>query len=507
MRHQSPSSWAAICIGIAALVHFALGFAIEFSVDEAHYALYAQHLAWSYFDHPPLVGWIQWPLIALTSSEGIIRLIPEILWVISCALVYQVTLEVHHYIQGRNAGYLTSALPSANTCGLFAVLAIIAAPMPHVLAIGLLPDTLLAPLSLALMLMALRWLIHDHFTITDWIITGTLLGLAGLSKYTAVFTAFALLLIFISNLRKPSFQKLGFWIALVLALILIGPVLYWNGVNDWISFKYQMAHGSGGAWLWRRLGAYLGLQIAVFGPLLILGAYLFIKHCIHGTKLSLLALLGFFAIPFAVFTFLSGGGGLPHWTTPAWFCLAPFAGIGLAKAWTTQHHRIIQGLLIFQVTLCCLGFAYVLSGGYSSAAIKSNPIADLYGWKLAGQKAAQLTQATKVNGIAVQNWTLGSRAAWYAKPIPVYVLDERKDQFDLWFGKLPKGANILLINWSGMPFAPPIRGKGSQSSTPTFERCESLDSLEIVRFGQILSKFDFSLCSNWQDAEIAKSLN
>jgi len=66
MRHQSPSTWAAISICLAAMVHFALGFAIEFSVDEAHYALYAQHLAWSYFDHPPLVGWIQWPLVALT---------------------------------------------------------------------------------------------------------------------------------------------------------------------------------------------------------------------------------------------------------------------------------------------------------------------------------------------------------------------------------------------------------------------------------------------------------
>ena len=498
MRQQSPSSWAAICIGIAAVVHFALGFAIEFSVDEAHYALYAQHLAWSYFDHPPLVGWIQWPLVALTSAEGIIRLIPELLWVLSCYLVYQVTLEVHHFIQGRNAGYLTSALPSANTCGLMAVLAIIAAPMTHILAIGLLPDTLLTPLSLGLMLMALRWLIKDDLSVAEWLITGVLLGLAGLSKYTAVFTAIALLLIFLSNPRKPWINKIGFWVAAIVALLLISPVLYWNWVNDWISFKYQIAHGAGSTWLWRRLGAYLGIQILVFGPLLVLGAYLFIKHCIHGTKLSLLALLGFFVIPFAIFTSLSGGGGLPHWTSPAWFCLAPFAGIGLAKAWSTQHHRLIRILFITQVALCCLGFAYVLSGGISSAAVKSNPIADLYGWKLAGQKAAELTQASKANGIAVQNWTLGSRAAWYAKPIPVFVLDTRKDQFDLWFGQLPRGANLLLINWSGMSFGPPI---GNQTA---FERCEPLDTLEIKRFGQILSKFDFSLCHNWQGPDLAE---
>ena len=479
-------------------MHFALGFSIEFSVDEAHYALYAKYLAWSYFDHPPLVGWIQWPLVALSSSEGFIRLVPELLWVISCLLVYQVTIEIHHFIQGRNSGYLTSSLPSANTCGLMAVLAIVAAPMPHVLAIGLLPDTLLAPLSLGLMFMALRWLIQDHFTVGDWLLTGALLGLAGLSKYTAIFTAFALLIVFVVARRKPWIGKVGFWFALLLALLFISPVLYWNWLNDWISFKYQIAHGSGGEWLWRRLGAFLGIQIVVFGPLLIIGSYIFLKDCLHATRLSLLALLGFFFIPFIIFASLSGGGGLPHWTTPAWFCLAPFAGIGLAKAWSLQHRAVIRALFIFQVALCMIGFGFVLSGGITSTSIKSNPIADLYGWKIAGQKVAELSQATKADGIAVQNWTLASRAAWYAKPIPVFVLDQRKDQFDIWFGQLPLGSNIVLINWSGMSFSPPV---GSQSA---FERCEPLDSLEIVRFGQVLSKFDFSLCSNWQGPVLAQ---
>ncbi|MBU3603756.1 glycosyltransferase family 39 protein [Polynucleobacter sp. AP-Kaivos-20-H2] len=492
MRHQSPSSWAAICVIIAAVVHLALGFSIEFSVDEAHYALYAQRLAWSYFDHPPLVGWIQWPLVALTSSEGVIRLIPELLWILSCYLVYEVTVKAHLFIRGRDAGYLTSALPTANLCGLMAVLLVIAAPMLHILAIGLLPDTLLAPLSLGLMLMALRWLTEDQFSMGEWMLTGVLLGLAGLSKYTAAFTALALLFVFLSTPRKPWITKVGFWLALVIALLLITPVLYWNWINDWISFKYQLAHGSGGEWLWRRLGAYIGIQVLVFGPLFILGSFVFLKDCLHASKLSLLALLGFFFIPFAIFVSLSGGGGLPHWTSPAWFCLAPFAGIGLAKAWAIQRRHWIRILFLIQITLCCIGFGYVLSGGISSASIKSNPIADLYGWKIAGHKAAELAKATHVNGIAVQNWTLASRAAWYSSPIPVFVLDQRQDQFDLWFGELPPGANVLLVNWSGMIFPKPVGNKSA------FEACEPLDTLEIKRFGRVLSKFDFSLCSNWQ---------
>ncbi len=490
---QSPPIWAAVCVFIAALIHLALGFSIEFSVDEAHYGLYAQHLAWSYFDHPPLVGWIQWPLVALTSSEGIIRLVPELLWIISCYLVYQVTVELHHLLQGRDTGYLTSALPSASNCGLFAVLASIAAPLPHVLAIGLLPDSILTPLSLGLMLMAIRWYRQDQFSPMDWMITGVLLGFAGLSKYTGVFAALALLLVFLSTPKKSWITSAGFWLAACIGLILITPVLYWNWINDWISFRYQIAHGSGSTWAWRRVAAFLGIQIASFGPLLLLGGFAFLKNCFHGTKLYLVSLLSFFFIPFAIFAALSGGGGLPHWTSPAWFCLAPFAGIGLAKAWSIHHRILIRLFLMIQILLCLLGFGLVLAGGISSAYVKSNPIADLYGWKIAGQKATQLVQANQLDGIAVQNWTLGSRAAWYASPIPVFVLDQRQDQFDLWFGQLPPGSNVLLINWSGMSFASPIGSK------PSFERCEHLDSVEIQRFGQNLSKFDFSLCTNWQN--------
>ena len=502
MRHHSPSMWAVICISIAAVIHFALGFCIEFSVDEAHYALYAQHLAWSYFDHPPLVGWIQWPLIAITTSEGIIRIIPELLWAISMYLVYQLVLELHHLL-GKLLRSKDSEkiLPSATASAFMAVLAVIASPLPHVLAIGLLPDTLLTPLSLALMMMALRWLREPEFTTREWIIVGILLGLAGLSKYTAAFTALALLPIFLCAPDKPWIGKKGFWLAALIAFVLILPVLYWNGAHQWISFKYQLAHGGGSAWAWHRVAAFIGIQIACYGPALALGGVLFVKYFASINKSVLWSLLGFFLIPFTIFAALSGGGGLPHWTTPAWFCLAPFAGIGLAKAWSTRHRLttiVIRTLLIGQIMLCILGFGFVLAGGITSGSAKSNPIADLYGWKSAGIKAAELANAHHLGSIAVQNWTLASRIAWYAQPLPVFVLDQHEDQFAIWFGKAPLGSNTLLIDWSGMPYPSPVGIKSG------FEDCQKIDTLEIIRFGQFLSKFDFNLCTNWQGSPVTK---
>jgi 4-amino-4-deoxy-L-arabinose transferase-like glycosyltransferase len=52
------------------LLHLAIGASIGLSVDEAHYLLYAAYPDWSYFDHPPLVGWVQWPLVALGAPSG-----------------------------------------------------------------------------------------------------------------------------------------------------------------------------------------------------------------------------------------------------------------------------------------------------------------------------------------------------------------------------------------------------------------------------------------------------
>ena len=98
---QSPFAWSLILVLLGTAIHLVLGFTTELSVDEAHYALYANHLAWSYFDHPPLVGWIQWPLVAINAPDGILRLIPITLWMISCLLVYQIADQLNTYCSNR----------------------------------------------------------------------------------------------------------------------------------------------------------------------------------------------------------------------------------------------------------------------------------------------------------------------------------------------------------------------------------------------------------------------
>jgi 4-amino-4-deoxy-L-arabinose transferase-like glycosyltransferase len=345
--------------------------------------------------------------------------------------------------------------------------------------------------------MALRWMqVGRNFTLRDWLITGTLLGLAGLSKYTAAFTAFALLLVVLCPPRKQWINQAGFYLAVVLALLLISPVLYWNWANDWISFKYQLAHGSGGEWLLLRFAGFIGLQLVAFGLLYIVGMVFFLRRYWAISPAAIICLLAFFWIPFGIFAWLSGGGGLPHWTTPAWFCLAPFAGIGIASAWASQQRRLIRFIFIIQIALCLIGFAFVLSGGIVSSNPRNNPIADLYGWDQAGKRVLALSKTYSAAGIAVQNWTLGSRIAWYAKPSAVFILDQRQDQFDLWFGNLKPGADAIAVNWSAMPYALPVKGDEPHLQG-AFTECHALERVEVRHLGRVLSHFDLSLCKNW----------
>jgi hypothetical protein len=127
-----------------------------------------------------------------------------------------------------------------------------------------------------------------------------------------------------------------------------------------------------------------------------------------------------------------------------------------------------------------------------------NPFADLHGWDAAAWRAAQLAADHHVNVLAVMNWSLASRIAWYARPLPLRVVQRHFDQFDLWFGALRRGDSVLLVDWSLMSFAPP-------TAAGQFEQCRLLDTQPVTRGVGQIAHFNFLLCSNWQsDPEVRR---
>jgi 4-amino-4-deoxy-L-arabinose transferase-like glycosyltransferase len=462
-------------------LHLGLGAAMGLSVDEAHYALYAAHPALSYFDHPPLVGWVQWPLVAMNAPDAVLRLIPGLLWLATVAGVYRLTVRLN-----PAEGALAST---------WAVAVLLLAPLLHILAIGLLPDTLLMALTVALMHQTLTLMAPRAATRPlPWLVLGLLLGLAGLSKYTAVFAAAAVAAGLLAAHGLRLLRNPYVYLAALVALVVISPVLVWNAQNQWISFAYQVNHGAGGVWKPLQVVQFLVLQLLAYGPLLVWGLWAAKRLPLPHTRWMLL----FFAVPFAVLAYLSGGGSsLPHWTAPAWVALAPFAGMALARAVQSRWRRAVFTLAALQGVLCIALPVLMVTGGLPMVAAQAqtnpavpNPFADVHGWDQAGARALALASQNSLASVAVQNWTLASRLGWYAKPLPVHVLEDRFNQFDLWAGDLPAGGSTLLVDWSQMAYQIPLGAHG-------FVNCRLLEKLAISRFGNHLSEFRFYACTGW----------
>lgn len=479
------------------LIHLALGWALGLTADEAHYALYAANPALSYYDHPPLVGWIQWPLVTLNAPDGVLRMIPAGLWLATAWLTVQ--------IAGRLAGLWGAQQAQSDQAALWAVLAFSLCPIPHLLGIALLPDTLLMLFTAATLVQTLRML--DDAEVRrpqSWLLLGALLGLAGLSKYTAVFVALPVLLCLLWAHGWRRLLSPWPWLAVVLAAMLVLPVFVWNAQHDWLSFRYQLHHGGGSHWQLSQMGVFILAQALLY-PLLIWGGWCLLRAnrlsnekaiLFRGAKGAVLTVLSFFVLPFVVLMLLSGGGsGLPHWTAPAWVALSALAGLGLAASWAAHRRRIILTLAGLQGAVCVLLFALMLSAGppwqsSSEPPDELNPFTDFHGWEQAGHRALELARDHQVQHLAVQNWTLASRLAWYARPMPVHVLAPGVDQFSFWFGEMPIGASAVVMDWTQMAYQQPV-GPGQ------FEACQSLESLPVQRAGRRVAGFSFLLCSNW----------
>jgi hypothetical protein len=279
-----------------------------------------------------------------------------------------------------------------------------------------------------------------------------------------------------------------------LALLIISPVIVWNAQNHWISFTYQSQHGTGGTWQLQHVLRFLLVQLLAYGPLLLWG----VLGLGQQVSAPLRWLLLFFALPFLLLAYLSGGGtSLPHWTAPAWVALAPFAGGVLAHAARTRARYAVLALVVVQALLCAALPALMVTGGVPfwtakapTSASAANPFADLHGWDQAGARARVLAAQQQLASVSVQNWTLASRLGWYARPMPVHVLEDRFTQFSLWAGDLPPGAPTLLVDWSEMAYATPFGEHG-------FEDCQLLEVLPVQRLGRQLSEFRFYACRGW----------
>jgi len=226
--------------------------------DEAYYWTWSKHLAPGYFDHPPMVAVvIRLGTLLAGDTEFGVRLVSILLAIPMSWAVWRATVLL--FGEARIAAS--------------AVILLNATMMVSAGTTIVTPD---APLLVAasLVLLALAQVAATGRGVW-WLAVGVAVGLALLSKYTALFFGPAILvwLLWVPQMRRwlaSPWPYLGG----IVAFALFAPVILWNAQHDWISFVKQLGRAKLGGFEPHFLAELIPTQFVLATPFVfILGAF------------------------------------------------------------------------------------------------------------------------------------------------------------------------------------------------------------------------------------------
>jgi hypothetical protein len=223
--------------------------------DEAYYWVWSQHLALSYLDHPPIVAY----LIRLgTALMGNTEL--GVRWpagIVTAGTVLILTLASRQVVADARALA-------------FVPVALLLSPMVAVTGTIMTPDAPACFFQAAALAAAMKAL-EPGGRMWHWLLFGAFMGLGLDSKYTTVLLGLAVALAMISSSHgRRMFLSPGPWLAAAVAMAVFSPVLIWNRQRDWVSFRFQLHHGTVAlpSPVWKNLLEYAGGQLLVCTPVL-----------------------------------------------------------------------------------------------------------------------------------------------------------------------------------------------------------------------------------------------
>ena len=186
--------------------------------DEAYYWMYSRFPDWGFFDHPPMIALMIKAGYSLFQNELGVRLLSVISNILTLLIIWNLT-DKEFRNKTVNVVFIvivTAALPAFTVYGFIAT-----------------PDSPLLLFS-AVFLLAYR-----EFTKEDKLSNALFLGFSMAAlMYSKYHGALLILLVILSNLQL--FKSRSFYIALLFAVILFIPHLYWQYSNGIPSLKYHL---------------------------------------------------------------------------------------------------------------------------------------------------------------------------------------------------------------------------------------------------------------------------
>lgn len=386
--------WIFAVIAIFFLMRLFIISHLELAPDEAYYWYWSKHLDLSYADHPPMVAFIMAIFTGIGGdTELFVRLGGLVCSAISLALLYQTSVTLFPALlvkgpqwSGSDTRLAWELLLIFNITLLFPAGCIVQTP-----------DTPMLLFWTAAVFCGSR--IVTGGASRWWYLWGAAVGMGLLSKYTMILIVPAMFFFLLfSPAHRFWFKKKEPYLAMLIALLIFSPVIFWNWQHNWVSFAYQLQQGFTPKKrefmeVLSKLMEYLGGQAAIITPLLFVA---FVIYSGKGIAVYLrrkipaylyLALLSWPILLFFGLTTALGKVAEANWPAPAYI-----AGFILMCHVFHEHYRMRRSHRRF----FHIGAAFALIVNimlhihlmYPVLPIPPNidPISQFHGWRELGGK-------------------------------------------------------------------------------------------------------------------------
>ncbi len=487
-QQDVPATW--LFIGLAGIFLWRIIFSGAFNLipDECSYWTWSRRLDWSYFDNSGMAAY----LIRLsTSLFGVstpfsVRFPFLILSGLTTYLVYRVS-----FVLFNNR---SRALLSALVINLM--------PLAFLGASAAMHDNALIYFWMAALWASVRFLKSEN---PRWFyLIGAATGLAIQSKYTGVLLLPGLLMFLLWS--RPHRDRLATkepWIGVLIAILFVLPIVWWNYRHDWASFHHILFIGTGPTSVAKRIMDGLGYHLAQFlvvSPLFYFAiVFAWISGLTRGPsgprpETILLTCFGFPLIFFGIMALL--GHVEANWAFMGYPSIVILAvqeigskqvarqQSGLWRIFTPRYLKwavaVALGPMLLVIVHAWIG---ILPVSIEKRLGKADRVIwETHGWDGLGKHVAALKHEGDV--IAGDSYQLAALLEFNVtgNPYVRYLAPwKRPTQFDVWepsFDNL-KGRNILFV--SPRPLRPP--SAFSATVYNNFERVETLPAYQVVYHG------------------------
>ena len=484
-----PSAGLSNRFMIWVLIYFAaLKLLASFSMqplgDEAYYWLWGQNISLSYFDHPGLAGWVLGATDAIFGTSLFGLRIASVLT--SIGSVWFLWL------------YAKRILPEQRkTVFLFITLMVAASPTLFVWSTLVYHDHLLIFVALAAMYFFTCYLgdeAKDRTGQLHHLYLGALfLGLAGLTKYSAVFMGLAVAILVLAHpkLRHLLLQP-HIYIAGALSATMQAPTLIWNINRDFASFGFHLNDRHDSHWLSQfnpdSFFNFVLVTLLLFGPFLVppfvrlfrsttddnfIGMGIWIARLVTVMSTSTFMFISLFS-----FT-------LWYWSDLSYILMLVMLPVLAMRKWLAISH-IWFGVIV--ATLVCFNYTVVpIANLMGQRDIEAGTV---YGWSGIAEFVAEAEQEYQPTFLAATRFQSASQLSFAMQRTDITAIEVRPSQFDIWENRneIAGGTALILQDEFGH----------LEEMESRFASLEKVGEYEVQQFGFPLLKYELYLGTNYK---------